>query len=490
MQKITWKKNWLGVLLWLCFCTVVCGTFVLSGKTLFEQAGCQEIYALTISVISALAVLTAFFFLLKAFYTAKWKKKRVRKKEAKQSAWEAGAFLLLVFLQVAAVFYFGIDAQDTVFLKAAQISTEGELVFLGEHTAFLYSWLLSRVFLLFGNHLEAAVWFQLILRLASVFLFFCVIKKMFGRAVSVIFLLFSAVMPLFLRFFDTLSPEWLLCLCSGVCLLVFTGLVEALPKERMGGLIFLTLFLSVLLGIFLWLNSFGIFLWLAAGVGILQLLADCSMKKRISTCLAVLLLSPGVAVGCFGIEAELSGKSFLQVFAAYLPVDIYWRMDEMVSFAALPILAPVFILSMISCAAVIAFFKQAYELTFFVTLLLTGFIFMQYTGQFSFEMNGLWTLLWLFAACAGIQCLLDAREAALQEDMLLQPAMPKALPDAQAVRVEEEALSPNGVQYIPNPLPLPKKHVKKELKFDLDTFDEQMEFDYEISPEKDDFDLT
>lgn len=490
MQKITWKKNWLGVLLWLCFCTAVCGTFVLSGKTLFEQAGCQEIYALTISVISALAVLTAFFFLLRAFYTAKWKKKRVRKKEAKQSAWEAGAFLLLVFLQVAAVFYFGIDAQDTAFLKAAQISTEGEQMFLGEHTAFLYSWLLSRVFLLFGNHLEAAVWFQLILRLASVFLFFCVIKKMFGRAASVIFLLFSAAMPLFLRFFDTLSPEWLLCLCSGVCLLVFTGLAEALPKERIGGLIFLTLFLSVLLGIFLWLNSFGIFIWLAAGVGILQLLADCSMKKRIGTCLAVLLLSPGVAAGCFGIEAELSGKSFLQVFAAYLPADIYWRMDEMVFFAALPILAPVFILSMISCAAVIAFFKQAYERTLFATLLLTGFIFMQYTGQFSFEMNGLWTLLWLFAACAGIQCLLDAREAASQEDMLLQPAMPKALPDAQAVRVEKEALSPNGVQYIPNPLPLPKKHVKKELKFDLDTFDEQMEFDYEISPEKDDFDLT
>lgn len=68
--------------------------------------------------------------------------------------------------------------------------------------------------------------------------------------------------------------------------------------------------------------------------------------------------------------------------------------------------------------------------------------------------------------------------------------MPKALPDAQTLRAEEESLSPNGVQYIPNPLPLPKKHVKKELKFDLDTLDEQMEFDYEISPEKDDFDLT
>ena len=490
MQRITWKKNWLAVLLWLCFCTVVCGTFVLSGKALFEQAGCQEIYALTISVILALTVLTAFFFLLKAFYTAKWKKKRVRRKEAKQNAWEVWAFLLLVFLQVAAVFYFGIDAQDTAFLKAAQISTEGELMLLGEHAAFLYSWLLSRVFLFFGNHLEAAVWFQLILRLASVFLFFCVIKKMFGRAAAVIFLLFSAAMPLFLRFFDTLSPEWLLCFCGGICLLVFTGLAEALPKERMGGLIFLALFLSALLGAFVWLNSFGVFLWLAAGVGILQLLADCSMKKRIGTCLAVLLLSPGVTAGCFGVEAELSGKSFLQVFAAYLPSDISWRMDEMVFFAALPILVPVFMLSMISCAAVIAFFKQSYERTLFATFLLTGFVVMQYTGQFSFETDGLWTLLWLFAACAGIQCLLDARKAALQENVLLQPAMSKALPDAQALRIEEEALSPNGVQYIPNPLPLPKKHVKKELKFDVDTFDEQTEFDYEILPEKDDFDLT
>lgn len=490
MQKITWKKNWLGVLLWLCFCTVVCGTFVLSGKTLFEQTGCQEIYSLTTSVILLLAVLTAFFFLLRVLHTIKWKKKRVRKKEMKQGAWEMGAFLLLVFLQVAAVFYFGIDVQDTAFLKAAQISTEGEQMLLGEHTAFLYSWLLSRVFLLFGNHLEVAVWFQLALRLTSAFLFFCVIKKMFGRAASVIFLMLFAAMLLFLRFFDTLSPEWLLCLCSSICLLVFTELAEALPKERIGGLIFLTLFLSVLLGIFLWLNSFGIFIWLAAGFGILQLLADCSMKKRIGVCLTVLLLSPGVVAGCFGIEAWLSGKSFLQVFAEYLPADLYLQAGKPASFSALPILLPVFVLSMISCAAVIAFFKQAYERTLFVTLLLAGFVFMQYTGLFPFETNGLWTFLWLFAACAGIQCLLDAREAASQEDMLLQPAMPKALPDAQTLRAEEESLSPNGVQYIPNPLPLPKKHVKKELKFDLDTLDEQMEFDYEISPEKDDFDLT
>ena len=44
------------------------------------------------------------------------------------------------------------------------------------------------------------------------------------------------------------------------------------------------------------------------------------------------------------------------------------------------------------------------------------------------------------------------------------------------------------MKYIENPLPLPKKHVKKALEYSVEPPEESMQFDIEIS-EEDDFDL-
>lgn len=41
---------------------------------------------------------------------------------------------------------------------------------------------------------------------------------------------------------------------------------------------------------------------------------------------------------------------------------------------------------------------------------------------------------------------------------------------------------------IPNPLPGPKKHVKRELDFEIECNADQLDFDHEVS-ENDDFDL-
>lgn len=45
------------------------------------------------------------------------------------------------------------------------------------------------------------------------------------------------------------------------------------------------------------------------------------------------------------------------------------------------------------------------------------------------------------------------------------------------------------VKFLENPLPVPKKHVKKEIAFDFDIEDAKMEFDISVS-EKDDFDIS
>ena len=45
------------------------------------------------------------------------------------------------------------------------------------------------------------------------------------------------------------------------------------------------------------------------------------------------------------------------------------------------------------------------------------------------------------------------------------------------------------IYYIPNPLPLPKKHAKKEIGFDFEPDPELLEFDVELKEGEDDFDI-
>ncbi len=45
------------------------------------------------------------------------------------------------------------------------------------------------------------------------------------------------------------------------------------------------------------------------------------------------------------------------------------------------------------------------------------------------------------------------------------------------------------IHYIPNPLPLPRKHVKKEIGFDFEPAPEMLEFDVELKDGEDDFDF-
>ncbi len=54
--------------------------------------------------------------------------------------------------------------------------------------------------------------------------------------------------------------------------------------------------------------------------------------------------------------------------------------------------------------------------------------------------------------------------------------------------IPKEAQKPK-IDYIPNPLPLPKKHVPRTMDYDLEPPEEQMKFDLELSGEDDDFDL-
>ena len=55
--------------------------------------------------------------------------------------------------------------------------------------------------------------------------------------------------------------------------------------------------------------------------------------------------------------------------------------------------------------------------------------------------------------------------------------------------MQEKTGKEQEIHYIPNPLPLPKKHVKKEIGFDFEPAPDMLEFDVELQEGHDDFDI-
>lgn len=96
----------------------------------------------------------------------------------------------------------------------------------------------------------------------------------------------------------------------------------------------------------------------------------------------------------------------------------------------------------------------------------------------------------VFALCAfisGIGYLLCGRKSLPTEIKKEQRHMKEKATDDR--KETEEETDSKTIQYIPNPLPLPKKHVKREIKFDYEPPAERMQFDYEMKKGQEDFDI-
>ena len=79
----------------------------------------------------------------------------------------------------------------------------------------------------------------------------------------------------------------------------------------------------------------------------------------------------------------------------------------------------------------------------------------------------------------------EVAEKTVTEKKVAEVISEKTVPE---MRTEEMTIPKPPVQLIENPLPLPKKHVKKETEFEYPVQEDKMEFDIEVD-DTDDFDV-
>jgi len=510
MPKIRWKKNLFSYLLWIILCCIVCCNFVVTGMEILAGL---EIKRRAVSIAAMCVFLIAEVHIFFRFYEEKTAGEPVsEEEETGKYRWPLILVFLFIGLRVGMAFLYGLEPENKALFETAEVTEAASFSSFSHHASYIYFCLISVLFRFFGNRWEIVSAVQLLMQVLAVLLLYPSVKKFMGRPGALGFLFLAAVCPGFLFHYRTISPDLLVCILLGVILLTAGAACSAIEapaadgKKRWIRLLLPGLMTGILTGICAWLDLWGVAVLAAVLIGILQLdRRDCISQKGILV-LVLLLGFCGALAGAFALESAVSGTGFADVLRQYImPCIENIRLTALPSFHGLELVV-VFLVNMLAGMAVIGFFVQKYEKTAVITVLLAGAFGLQLINMTQMSYINLGNILLLLAACAGIQCISDmgygkmAEIPAPEADPVFEQETAESEGKEENMKEEEikekkTEKSPENkndgseIKYIPNPLPLPKKHVKKEIAFDFEPKPSQMKFDKEPGPGEDDFDI-
>lgn len=362
----------------------------------------------------------------------------------------AGILFCLIFVLCAGIRGFLLaDGQiplsdDASLYEASMIREEKNEPVMTSGVVFAYTEILTDVLKFTGNKLEAVAVMQLLLQCATVVLLYFGCFALSGRTAALLEALFFSVFPFFWQLMFAARPENIYLAGFGF-LLLLTGLCR--QKINKGGfhrrsmdefLIFLTGFVSGVLLIWHLMTVFLIVVFLAvAAFHAAQLLE----RRKDSKNRIFLIYLCGILLGCFVTLMKytgITGNTLIEQFSWWIS-----------SFTAV----------------------QFQGLSPFFVFLLPGSV----------------------LGTAGIQLLMDriaerkgsslSVDEAVEEVEMALTEEPESRGEMETV---EEKKEKKKVNYIENPLPLPKKHVKRNFDFKLDKRKDDFDIDIE---EGDDFDI-
>lgn len=524
MQKIKWEKNLTAYVLWLCLLVAVSCSLAAAGRKLLNGFGVSDlracaVFALVCLLAEAWLCFSMYIVVLRRQGRKETVRRRLRNRPKEAGSrktwrlWETAAVLWLLLLRIGTAAVYGMELTgDTALYELARVTETGTIPRMAHNASYLYTLILSTALRFGGNKEEAAVFIQLLLQTAAILLFYTAVRKLLGRGVSVVFLLFASVLPDFLWNYHVLSADILLCITMGSGLSAAASLLQILSAGKRREILLPGLFTGILAGISTWLDLSGMILWLAVCIGILQLAgidsgaAPAGEGKPVQSAagkrMAAVCTSLGFVISLaflFAIESGAALHAAADGFRQYcLPYIQDIRLAGMLIPDG-PGLAAALLLNLLAGMAVFGFWKQDYDRTAVPAVLLFGITALECINMTQVSYRNLENFFWLLAACAGISYLADAfAEKRAKEQESYRTAQPDGRPAAEEEtmtdhakgrhRPEQDKEKPE-INYIPNPLPLPKKHVKKAIRFDLEPAPEQMKFDWELQEGKDDFDL-
>lgn len=499
---MSWKKNIFSYILWIVYSGATCVGILGLSAYACSAAGYPAEYGFGVAgaylLLTGLLVLFGRRLVLKNAHSDTVSDKKQYGKVLES----LGIVILLaagLWLRIGQLMSISEAAAGNAYLEAAYVTAGSSVPQVVHGATYLYLWLLHVLFLVFGNHVAVALILQIVLQLLGVFVWYFVVRRLAGVLSGMVSFAFLMLSPYMVGICAEVSPAFLLFLFYSIVLGCVAGCLKA-PRNPVW--VVLT---GLVAGIVIYLDIFGATLLLF----IISILTRNREKSKFfwhSKGAVILCAALGTVAGFFltiGVDALASGKFFGNVLWAwyrlYQPAFSMAAVESTVLGNSIWGFVDVFLLLGGMAAGCFSFWcskkntRQGVWIALAVTL--TGLLVWQMEKANAGSEAYLYIVFTVLAG-VGIEAVFVKEKAA---EVL--PEVQTTVDEATAVTETEvvaEAAEPvsetaselklqSKIQFLENPLPVPKKHMPKTLDYRLQGEDDD-QFDLDVS-EEDDFDI-
>ena len=514
---MNYKKGILSVVLWFIY-AMTAGTGLV-GTTmvmLLPEGGSRPIGLVIAGVWLAVTGLVVFL-LHRLFETS-----RDRQREDRRQAGlilEGVLFVALIAAGIALrareVMLYDVSGEGgNVWFDAVKVTETTQIPQVVHGAVYFYLQVLHGLLVFLGNKMTAALILQVVLQIFTGIFFYFAVRKLTGAVAAIVALGYWMLCPVVSNTV-TLGPEdlylllWMIGLCAVAGTLGHFQQTGNIPGIRS---LIGFFFSGIAIGVLGYLDVMGFLLLLIAfSVLFLETEQETGVLRRIS---AVLLGILGTLAGfflCIALDAVGSGKLMGNVLLAWWRVCEPKKFSLAVTYAestgwgnTFSVVAAVFIETLFCLGAFSYWCRRKWERQTVWVAAIVALGVLICVGMTGEEMQGLslMTLLVAVIGGAGVQAILpyatrkDLLQTVVETEVMSSPKKRRLkvqdleteeLPEEEPAPVPEENPEADKIQFIENPLPLPKKHVPKVLDYKLNSDDGDFDYDYPVADD-DDFD--
>ncbi len=536
---MTFRKNGISIFLWAFYAFTICMFYLWVMFEFLQNSPIKNMYLQAGIVCFGFLLMAGLFLLCRLFYKRTAVHKEMRKQTFSAILWEA--FLAVLFLGTGLflrIYFMANGGEEAAYFETARVTGEG-LIPLAHGAQFIYVVLLRGFFYLIGNYYSAGILLQIFLQIILAIIWYFAAKRIWGRMVSMILLAGIMLFPFSITESIYYSPKMLYLILYGLVFLMIGRFLTNHHKNiSLKWYSWLhTIIMGMGIGILTYLDITG--LTLLIPVIFLCLVKRAEGDNRSSGKVAgqVFLQLLLAVAGCFltvfvfmYVDAKLCGSTVDKIFLTYCTLFApKGQVDVLELFLALTSIEKYLLLLIVFMFlfGIPAFFtKKKEEIQMLSFLWMLG-ISVIYAGNFNARgMNSEYLLFMsvLLLLGTGIQAMFlgdgikqektemslvntemmkeaEINKAAISEAVVSKAVVSKAVVSNSVINKAEinkkikeerepkvETEIKQTIKYIENPLPLPKKHVKKKMDYHREVTSDQMHYDIEVS-EADDYDL-
>lgn len=479
-----YRKTWFDYVLWAVYAGLCVMLLAFTGYHIY--ASYVGLPMARLGAFLVFPVLVCVYFALRLACQAVGKKHGLSAHSASmlEALVVSVSFIFGLLIRISRLLHTPPEAVAGVYYEQALVRAGRAAAPLTHGVSDLYVRCLTVVFSFLGNGPASAMLFQVFLQLIAMALGFCAVKKAAGRMAAGISLLLLAFAGTFLDKIPVVDPECLFLVLYLFGLFLIVSFLKAVLRGQLGKgcwpfAFLLGTVLGVLVYLELWAATLLLFL-IGFFTGKCQSAED---RKRCTAAFFVTLFS--CVAGFFGsaaMDCAISGTGFLRCLSGWVSLygqtGLKGRLFGAVSgryvFWAVLFLAAAFL--------VFEFVREGKEQDYTLWLLpciLSTPVMLSDFGRISFGSVAMF--LWSAMAGLGVKnCVSGGQAVAVLKkiEKINESAKEFDVPLSK----EEKP------RFIENPLPLPKKHVKREMDYDYEVPEADMHYQIEIAQE-DDFDL-